>query len=148
MSGHFTALWTSAGRGPVAPAAPLCPSCWPGVLREKRPPELCPPDLRPWAPAVTVHRHCPPRRKCHLPSQRHRAQPPGSPSPRPLGLSFPYKVRGAARVVRESSSDLSASSKLSVTGSEGCFLVTVIIVLNFLRGCYQSVTDTLGNGAF
>jgi hypothetical protein len=37
---------------------------------------------------------------------------------------------------------------LSVTVSKVCFSVTDIIILNFLHGYYQSVTDTLGNGAF
>lgn len=47
-----------------------------------------------------------------------------------------------------SPSDLSAPRKLSVTVSKVCFSVTDVIVLNFLHGYYQSVTDTLGNGAF
>ena len=107
-------------------------------------PQLC--SCRPQALGgpVTLHRHCHPtpcpRRKCHLPS--------GSLSPVRRGLSLLIRCAALLRVVQESSGDLSASSKLSVTGSEVCFLVTDIIVLNFLCGCYQSVTDTLGNGAF
>lgn len=42
---------------------------------------------------------------------------------------------------------LSAASKMSVSAVELCFTVTGIIALNFLCGCYQSVTDTLGKGA-
>lgn len=41
--------------------------------------------------------------------------------------------------------NLSAASKMSVSAAEVCFTVTDIIALNFLHGCYQSVTDTLGN---
>lgn len=36
--------------------------------------------------------------------------------------------------------------QMSVSAAEGCFAVTDIIALNFVCGCYQSVTDTLGNG--
>lgn len=42
---------------------------------------------------------------------------------------------------------LSAASTMSVSAVEVCFTVTDIIALNFLRGCYQSVMDTLGKGA-
>lgn len=48
---------------------------------------------------------------------------------------------------KQPSHNLSAASKMSVSTAEVCFTVTDIIALNFLRGCYQSVTDTLGNGA-
>lgn len=47
-----------------------------------------------------------------------------------------------------SPSDVSATRKLPVTVSDVCCSVTDIIVLNFLHGYYQFVTDTLGNGAF
>lgn len=46
---------------------------------------------------------------------------------------------------KRSSHNLSAASKMSVSAAEVCFTVTDIIALNFLHGCYQSVTDTLGN---
>lgn len=48
---------------------------------------------------------------------------------------------------KQPSHNLSAASKMSVSAAEVCFTVTDIIALNFLRGCYQSVMDTLGNGA-
>lgn len=48
---------------------------------------------------------------------------------------------------KQPSRNLSAASKMSVSAAEVCFTVTDIIALNFLRGCYQSVMDTLGNGA-
>lgn len=48
---------------------------------------------------------------------------------------------------KQPSRSLSAASKMSVSAAEVCFTVTDIIALNFLRGCYQSVMDTLGNGA-
>lgn len=115
-------------------------------------PQLCSRRLQALGGPVTLHGHCHPTpcpgRKRRLPSGSHRAQPPGSLSPVRRGLSLLIRCAVLLRVVPESSGDLSASSKLSVTGSEVCFLVTDIIVLNFLRGCYQSVTDTLGNGAF
>lgn len=130
--------------GPHGSSGSFWPFCWLGVPREELPPQLC--SCRPQALGgpVTLHRHCHPtpcpRRKCYLPS--------GSLSPVRRGLSLLIRCAALLRVVQESSGDLSASSKLSVTGSEVCFLVTDIIVLNFLCGCYQSVTDTLGNGAF
>lgn len=49
--------------------------------------------------------------------------------------------------LKQSSQSLSAASKVSVSAVEVCFTVTDIIALNFLRGCYQSVMDTLGKGA-
>lgn len=70
--------------------------------------------------------------------------PPGVPRAGP-----PWEgPRRGSELFQQSPGDLSASSEMSVTGSQVCFLVTDIIVLNFLHGCYQSVTDTLGNGAF
>lgn len=49
--------------------------------------------------------------------------------------------------LKQPAQNLSAASKMSVNAVEVCFTVTDIIALNFLRGCYQSVMDTLGKGA-
>lgn len=49
--------------------------------------------------------------------------------------------------LKQPAQSLSAASKMSVSAVEVCFTVTDIIALNFLRGCYQSVTDTSGKGA-
>lgn len=78
------------------------------------------------------------------------SQPWCSMSPRSLcGFTSLPKVpqESPPPLLKQPSHNLSAASKMSVSAAEVCFTVTDIIALNFLLGCYQSVTDTLGNGA-
>lgn len=117
------------------------------VLKEKQLPTT--PALGSCALPVPLSWHHPPWENGHVHAGSHKPSRVPSAACRAAPGAAPRR-RLLARAPRRPviSRRFGSPCKLSVTGSEVCFLGTDIIVLNFLHGCYQSVTDTLGNGAF